>query len=146
MPCAARLPKRCQGGFPKKRTLVLKKLHCFSSKLTMKREFSFASALNIHVLALQSLWLIKYSFSLAIIVAKMQRSGKILASEILLYYHGEFGISTTALEQNEDKGVWMLLLLLGFLSSFLKALWISKGQELITEINQILLPVTEQKC
>lgn len=35
---------------------------------------------------------------------KMQRSGKIFASEILLYYHGEFGISTTALEQNEDKG------------------------------------------
>lgn len=34
---------------------------------------------------------------------KMQRSGKIFASEILLYYHGEFGISTTALEQNEDK-------------------------------------------
>lgn len=71
----------------------------------MKREFSFASALNVRVLALQSLWLIKYSFSLAIIVVKMQRSGKVFASEILLYYHGEFGISTTALEQNEDKGV-----------------------------------------
>lgn len=35
---------------------------------------------------------------------KMHRSGKIFTSEILRYYHGEFGISTTALEQNEDKG------------------------------------------
>jgi len=37
-------------------------------------------------------------------VMKMHRSGKIFTSEILRYYHGEFGISTTALEQNEDKG------------------------------------------
>lgn len=105
MPCAAAYPAHARQVSLRKEPWLSKKLHCFSSKLTMEREFSFASALNIRVLALQSLRLIKCSFSSAIIEVKMQRSGKVFASEILLYYHGEFGISTTALEQNEDKGV-----------------------------------------